>query len=302
MVQTRPRTTSANDIGALRTPPRTFWRDILGHFARDRRAMVGVALVALFIVVSIWGLFGTPADTNRSNLATRLEHPSAAHLLGTDLQGRDILNRIIEGAPLALAVGVLSVAGGGIIGCSLGLVAGYFKGKTGAVIMRLVDALLAFPTLLLALAIMATLGAGITNIMIAVGFSTLPRFARLMEAEVQGTSQREYITAARAIGAPPFRSILLRHVLPNSVSSVMVMATLYVSTAILAGATLSFLGLGPSPPTPAWGSMITDGSSVLQSAPWTVLFPGLAIMITVLGFNLAGDGLRDALDVRLRDR
>lgn len=264
--------------------------------------MVGVALVTLFLLVSIWGLIGTPANTNRSRLGQRLQSPSAAHILGTDGQGRDIKNRILRGAPLALAVGVISVAGGGIIGCSLGLVAGYYRKKVGAVIMRLVDALLAFPTLLLALAIMATLGAGLTNIMIAVGFSTLPRFARLMEAEVLTISEREFITAARSIGAPPIRSILLKHVLPNSLSSVLVMATLYVSTAILAEATLSFLGLGPAPPTPTWGSMINDGSSVLQLAPWVVLFPGLAIMITVLGFNLVGDGLRDALDTRLRDR
>ncbi len=264
--------------------------------------MAGVVLILLFLFISIWGLFGTPADTNRSRLSQRLQSPSAAHVFGTDNQGRDIKNRILRGAPLALAVGVISVAGGGIIGCSLGLVAGYYRKKVGAVIMRLVDALLAFPTLLLALAIMATLGAGLTNIMIAVGFSTLPRFARLMEAEVLTIGEREFITAARAIGAPPIRSILLKHVLPNSLSSVLVMATLYVSTAILAEATLSFLGLGPPPPTPTWGSMISEGSSVLQLAPWAVLFPGLTIMLTVLGFNLVGDGLRDALDTRLRDR
>jgi peptide/nickel transport system permease protein len=221
--------------------------------------------------------------------------------MGTDGFGRDIRNRILTGAPLALAVGVVSVAGGGLVGCALGLMAGYYRGKVGTAIMRLIDAMLAFPTLLLALAIMATLGPGLTNVMIAVGFSTLPRFARMMQAEVLAISEREYITAARAIGAPA-RSIILRHIVPNSVSSVLVMATLYVSTAILAEATLSFLGLGPRPPTPTWGSMINDGSSVLQGAPWVVLFPGLAITVTVLGFSLVGDGLRDALDTRLRER
>ncbi len=272
------------------------------RFLHDRAAMLGVIIIAIFLIISAWGMIGTPSDTNRSRLGQRLQHPSTEHWLGTDGQGRDIKNRILLGAHLALAVGVISVAGGGIIGCSLGLVAGYYRKTIGTVIMRLVDALLAFPTLLLALAIMATLGAGLTNIMIAVGFSTLPRFARLMQAEVLSISEREFITAARAIGAPPIRSILLKHVLPNSLSSVLVMATLYVSTSILAEATLSFLGLGPAPPTPTWGSMISDGSSVLQLAPWVVLFPGLAIMITVLGFNLVGDGLRDALDTRLRDR
>jgi peptide/nickel transport system permease protein len=286
----------------LRGEPRTFWRDMRSRFLHDRGGMLGVVLIAIFLLISVWGMIGTPSDTNRSRLGQRLQHPSTEHWLGTDGQGRDIKNRILLGAHLALAVGVISVAGGGIIGCTLGLIAGYYRKTTGTIIMRLVDALLAFPTLLLALAIMATLGAGLTNIMIAVGFSTLPRFARLMQAEVLTISEREFVTAARAIGAPPFRSILLKHVLPNSLSSVLVMATLYVSTSILAEATLSFLGLGPAPPTPTWGSMISDGSSVLQLAPWVVLFPGLAIMITVLGFNLVGDGLRDALDTRLRDR
>jgi peptide/nickel transport system permease protein len=298
----RKLTTDSQAAIELRGKPRTFWSDMRRSFLRNRAGMVGVALIVLFLLVSAWGMIGTPSDTNRSRLGQRLQHPSTEHWLGTDGQGRDIKNRILLGAHLALAVGVFSVAGGGIIGCALGLIAGYYRKTVGTVIMRLIDALLAFPTLLLALAIMATLGAGLTNIMIAVGFSTLPRFARLMQAEVLGISEREYITAARAIGAPPIRSILLKQVLPNSLSSVLVMATLYVSTAILAEATLSFLGLGPAPPTPTWGSMINDGSSVLQLAPWVVLFPGLAIMITVLGFNLVGDGLRDALDTRLRDR
>ena len=281
--------------------PRTFWRDIGRSFRRNPAAMVGLALVMLFLAASIWGLVGTPEDTNRSRLNQRLKAPSADHILGTDGFGRDILNRIFEGAPLALVVGVVSVAGGGVIGCGLGLLAGYNRGKIGTLIMRVVDAMLAFPTLLLALAIMATLGPGLVNVMIAVGFSTLPRFARMMEAEVLAIAGREYVTAARAIGASS-RIILLRHILPNALSSVLVMATLYVSTAILAEATLSFLGLGPRPPTPTWGSMINDGSSALQDAPWTVFAPGLAITLTVLGFSLVGDGLRDALDTRLRER
>jgi peptide/nickel transport system permease protein len=281
--------------------PRTFWRDTARGFRRRTSAMVGLALVALFLLAAAWGSFGTPTTTNRSNLAQRLKPPSGAHLMGTDGFGRDIVNRVLQAAPLALAVGVVSVTIGGVIGCLLGLVAGYYRGKAGTVIMRVVDALLAFPTLLLALAIMATLGPGLVNVMIAVGVSTLPRFARMMQAEVLGISEREYVTAARSVGAANI-SILLRHVLPNALSSVLVMATLYVSTAILAEATLSFLGLGPRPPTPTWGSMINDGSSVLQSAPWVVLFPGLAITLTVLGFSLVGDGLRDALDTRLRER
>jgi peptide/nickel transport system permease protein len=290
-------TISARDHGA----PRTFWRDMARSFRHNLAAMAGLTLVTLFLIVAIWGAVAAPADTNRSRLGQRLNPPSSAHIMGTDGFGRDIRNRVLKGAPLALLVGVVSVAGGGLVGCGLGLVAGYYRGKIGTVIMRVTDAMLAFPTLLLALAIMATLGPGLTNIMIAVGFSTLPRFTRMMEAEVLGISEREYVTAARAVGASG-RSIILQHILPNAISSVLVMATLYVSTAILSEATLSFLGLGPRPPTPTWGSMINDGSSVLQSAPWVVLFPGLAITLAVLGFSLVGDGLRDALDIRLRER
>jgi peptide/nickel transport system permease protein len=167
--------------------------------------------------------------------------------------------------------------------------------------MRFTDAMMAFPLILLAMAIMATLGPGLGKVMLAVGISTMPRFSRMMQAEALSVSRREYVTAARSVGAGTWR-ILFRHVLPNSFSSVLVMATLYISTAILIEATLSFLGLGPQPPTPTWGSMINDGSNVLQSAPWVAIFPGIAITLTVLGFSLAGDGLRDALDIKLRDR
>jgi peptide/nickel transport system permease protein len=196
---------------------------------------------------------------------------------------------------------VVAIAIGCLLGSIQGLIAGFRGGLLSAAIMRFTDAMLAFPTLLLALAVMATLGAGLWNVMIAVGFSSMPRFTRLMHAQVLTIRSREYVTAARAVGASTPR-ILLQHILPNALSSILVLSTLSISTAILAEATLSFLGLGPRPPTATWGSMISDGTSVLETAPWVVLFPGLAITITVLGFSLFGDGLRDALDVRLRDR
>jgi peptide/nickel transport system permease protein len=281
--------------------PRTFWRDMVRSFRRNPAAMVGLALVVLFFIAALWGWLGTPDSVNRSDLSQRLRSPSAAHLMGTDGFGRDIFQRVLKGAPLALAVGFVSVACGGIVGCTMGLIAGYYRGKVGTAIMRVVDAMLAFPTLLLALAIMASLGPGLGNIMIAIAFSTLPRFARMMEAEAATISGREYIVAAHSIGTPTV-PILFRHVLPNAMSSVLVMATLYVSTAVLSEATLSFLGLGPRPPTPTWGSMINDGSSVLQDAPWVVFGPGLALILMVLGFSLVGDGLRDALDTKLRER
>jgi peptide/nickel transport system permease protein len=291
-------------VGPGRTPAaasRTFWRDTAFQFRRSSSAMIGVVLVLIFLVGAAVGQFGTPATTNRSNLAARLRPPSTTYVMGTDGFGRDMLFRVLQGAPLALAVGVVSVAIGSVLGAAQGLVAGYYRGKVSAVIMGFTDAMLAFPTLLLALSVVATLGPGLLNVMIAVGVSTMPRFTRMMEAEVLTIGSRDFVLASRTIGAGTGR-ILLRHILPNALSSVLVMATLYISTAILAEATLSFLGLGPPPPTPTWGSMINDGSSVLQNAPWVTLFPGLAITLTVLGFSLVGDGVRDALDTRLRDR
>ncbi|MBV9170254.1 MAG: ABC transporter permease [Chloroflexi bacterium] len=280
--------------------PRTFWRDTAGALRRQRGAMLGLALVALVVIAAVVGM-GVPESVNRSSLGQRLVAPGAAHVFGTDGSGRDIFQRVLLGAPLSLSVGVVAVLIGSVLGSVQGLLAGFRGGWIGAIVMRFTDAMLAFPTLLLALAIMATLGAGLSNVMIAVGLSSMPRFTRLMHAEVLSIRSREFVVAARAVGAPTFW-ILFRHILPNALSSVLVLATLSISTAILAEATLSFLGLGPRPPTATWGSMISDATSVLQTAPWVVLFPGLAITLTVLGFSLVGDGLRDALDVRLRER
>jgi peptide/nickel transport system permease protein len=284
-----------------RTAPRTFWRDTLGSLRRQKGAMIGLALIAVVLVAAVIGLVAVPESANRSVLGQRLAPPSAEHVFGTDGSGRDILLRVLLGAPLSLAVGVVAIAIGSVLGAFQGLIAGFRGGVVSAIIMRFTDAMLAFPALLLALAVMATLGSGLTNIMIAVGLSSMPRFTRLMHAEVLTIRSREYVTAARTIGASTPR-ILLQHILPNALSSMLVLSTLSISTAILAEATLSFLGLGPRPPTATWGSMISDGTSVLEVAPWVVLFPGLAITVTVLGFSLFGDGLRDALDVRLRDR
>jgi peptide/nickel transport system permease protein len=292
--------TPASGTPELRVP-RTFWRDTALALRRQQAALLGLVLVALVFLAAVVGIVATPESANRSNLAQRLTAPSPQHVLGTDISGRDILQRILLGAPLSLAVGVVAVGIGSLLGSLQGLVAGYRGGLVGAIIMRFTDAMLAFPTLLFALAIMATLGAGLSNVMIAVGLSSMPRFTRVMQAEVLSLRTRDYVVAARSIGATT-SSILVRHILPNALSSVLVLSTLSISTAILAEATLSFLGLGPRPPTATWGSMISDGTSVLQVAPWVVLFPGLAITMTVLGFSLLGDGLRDALDVRLRDR
>ncbi|MFN8521605.1 MAG: ABC transporter permease [Chloroflexota bacterium] len=260
-----------------------------------------MCLVGLVVLAAVIGVLAVPDSVNRSSLATRLRPPSLTQPFGTDGGGRDVLLRVLAGAPLSLTVGVVAVALGGLLGSAQGLVAGFRGGMGGSFVMRCADAMLAFPALLLALAVMATLGPGLPNVMVAIGLSSMPRFTRLMHAEVLSIRNRDYVVAAEAIGAGLSR-ILLQHILPNALSSILVLGTLSISTAILAEATLSFLGLGPRPPTATWGSMISDGTSVLESAPWVVLFPGLAITMTVLGFSLFGDGLRDALDVRLRDR
>jgi peptide/nickel transport system permease protein len=311
MTDTPPSTSLAaatSDVLAPASPmhgygraPRTFWRDTFGSLRRQKGAMVGLVLIAIVLVAAIIGTFAIPDSANRSVLGQRLNPPSATHPFGTDGSGRDILARVLLGAPLSLMVGVVAVGIGCVLGATQGLIAGYRGGLPGSAIMRFTDAMLAFPALLLALAVMATLGAGLPNIMIAVGLSSMPRFTRVMQAEVLTIRTRDYVLAADAIGASTTR-ILLQHILPNALSSMLVLSTLSISTAILAEATLSFLGLGPRPPTATWGSMISDGTSVLETAPWVVLCPGLAITLTVLGFSLFGDGLRDALDVRLRDR
>jgi peptide/nickel transport system permease protein len=291
----------AAPVGRRNAAPRTFWRDTFGSLRRQKGAMLGLALLAVVVVAGIIGAVAVPESANRSVLGQRLNPPSAAHVFGTDGNGRDIFQRVLLGAPLSLEVGVVAIAIGSVLGALQGLVAGFRGGIVSAAIMRFTDVMLAFPALLFALAVMATLGSGLSNVMIAVGISSMPRFTRLMYAEVLAIREREFVTAARAIGADTPR-ILFGHILPNALSSMLVLSTLSISTAILAEATLSFLGLGPRPPTATWGSMISDGTSVLEAAPWVVLFPGLAITLTVLGFSLFGDGLRDALDVRLRDR
>jgi len=291
----------AASTGRRATGPRTFWRDTFRSLRRQPGAMIGLGLIVLVLIAAIIGAVAIPESANRSSLGQRLNPPSLSHPFGTDGSGRDVLQRVLLGAPLSLAVGVIAILIGSVLGALQGLVAGYRGGVVSAAIMRFTDVMLAFPALLFALTVMATLGPGLTNVMIAVGLASMPRFTRLMYAEVLSIRSREYVTAARAIGASTPR-MLFQHILPNAISSMLVLSTLSISTAILAEATLSFLGLGPRPPTATWGSMISDGTSVLQTAPWVVLFPGLAITLTVLGFSLFGDGLRDALDVRLRDR
>ncbi len=280
-------------------PANTLWRDAFRRLFRHRLAMFG-ALILLF--VAVMGIFGpaiTPYDPNGMDFGNRFAIPSIQHWMGTDDFGRDIFSRIIIGARVSLQVGFVAVSVATIIGTSLGLVAGNSTRITDEIIMRAMDVLYAFPAILLAIAIMAALGKGIGNAMIAIGIVYIPIFARIARAAVLGIRNEEFIIAAKAMGAGDIR-ILLMHVLPNVLSPIIVEITLSLAFAILAEAALSFFGLGTQPPDPSWGRMLSEGRDFFRQSGWMGVFPGLAIFFTVMGFNFLGDGLRDALDPKLR--
>jgi peptide/nickel transport system permease protein len=262
---------------------------------------LGLIMVLAVVLISILAPFISPYDPDVQNIGQRLQPPSATHLLGTDNLGRDTLSRIIYGsrASLLVAFGALLVAA--ICGIILGLVAGYFGGWTYTIIMRLVDAQMAFPTILLALVIAGLLGGGLLNIVMALGISLMSSFARLMCGQVLSIKENDYITAAHSVGSSDTR-IMFNHILPNSFPPLIVQITLWIGFAILSEAGLSFLGVGIQPPTATWGSMISDGYKYLITNPVLSIAPGGAIMLTVFGFNMIGDGLRDALDPRLRGK
>jgi len=274
--------------------PRAFVR----RLRRTRLAAVGFAIVGMLVLAAVLAPVVSPYDPNRQRLLDALQAPSPAHLLGTDENGRDVLSRILYGARVSLLAGVFSVAIALALGVSSGLVSGYFSGRVDNVIMRIMDALLAFPTLVLALAITAALGPGLRNAMIAIGVVYTPIFARLTRGQVLSLREREFVEAARTIGAGSGR-IMVRHILPNVTAPLIVQASLSVAFAILAEATLSFLGLGVQPPEPSWGSMVSRGKDYLDQAPWLSFAPGGAILLAVMGFNFVGDAIRDALDPRL---
>ena len=261
--------------------------------------MFGVLVLLIVVVMGIFGPSITPYDPNGMDFANRFADPSLAHPMGTDDFGRDIFSRIIIGARVSLQVGFVAVSVATIIGTGLGLIAGYGSRLTDEVIMRAMDVLYAFPAILLAIAIMAALGKGIGNAMIAIGLVYIPIFARIARAAVLGIRNEEFIIAAKAMGAGDAR-ILISHVLPNVLSPIIVEITLSLAFAILAEASLSFFGLGTQPPDPSWGRMLSEGRDFFRQSGWMGVFPGLAILFTVMGFNFLGDGLRDALDPKLR--
>lgn len=277
---------------------RSLWRQSLQRLLRNPGAVTGLILLGLLVLAALFGPLIIRYDPVALAPRERLQAPGMAHWFGTDAFGRDIFTRVVYGGRVSLQVGFIAVAIASLIGVTVGLMAGYYGGLTDTLLMRLVDVMLAFPGILLALAIVAILGPNLINAMIAVGISASPTYARVVRGAVLQTKEQPYVEAVVQSGARAWR-ILLLHILPNILAPIVVIATLGVANAIIAGAALSFLGLGAEPPTPEWGLMLSDGRNYLRHAWWITTFPGLAIMISVLSINLVGDGLRDALDPRL---
>jgi peptide/nickel transport system permease protein len=280
-------------------PVRSPGRDALRRLRKNRSAMAGGAVIVLMLLVALLAPVLTSYEPWEQTLADRLHEPSAAHWLGTDDLGRDVFSRIVHGARISLFIGVISVGISLAMGLPLGAVAGYVGGWADMVIMRVMDVMLAFPSFLLAVMIAGILGPSLTNAMIAIGIVQVPRYVRILRASVLSVKAEQYVEAASALGVPSGR-ILFRHVVPNCLAPLIVQSTLGVASAILEAAGLSFLGLGAQPPSPEWGAMLASGRNLIQVAPWVVTYPGIAILVAVLGFNLFGDGLRDALDPRLK--
>ncbi len=290
-------------LAVASTAPRARPPTARGRFFRHKGACAGFLILAAFTVAAIAAPYLAGRDPIEPSLRNRLRPPSAEFWLGTDALGRDLWSRMLYGARLSLPIGLLSTGLSVLVGAPAGLAAGYYAGSSVGwverLIMRIMDILLAFPAFLLALMLVSALGPGLVNAMLAVGIVGVPVYARIVHASALAVRQREFVTAAQASGASD-ATIIWRHLLPNSVQPLIVQGTLGVATAILAAAGLSFLGLGARPPAAEWGTMLNDGRVNLETAPWTTMFPGLAILLTVVAINLVGDGLRDALDPRLR--
>jgi ABC-type dipeptide/oligopeptide/nickel transport system permease subunit len=303
--------TSPQELSRSRAP----WRDTLRSLRRNRSAMLGVTLIGLLVLIAIFApqianydqnlaMIGQPGETGRLPgrapcihlLGCPADQPQ--HYMGLDLNARDVFSRVVWGSRVSLAVGLISVTFSSVLGTLCGLVSGYAGGWVDNVIMRLMDVLLAFPSLLLAISIVTVLGPGLPNALLAISIVSIPVYARLSRASVLSVKEYEYVMANRSLGAHPMR-ILFRHIFPNAITPLIVQGTLDIGSAVLTAAALSFIGLGQQPPWPEWGAMLSEARNALFTSPHIVFYPGLAIMLTVLGFNLLGDGLRDVLDPRL---
>ncbi|MEI3597444.1 MULTISPECIES: nickel transporter permease [unclassified Oceanobacillus] len=276
------------------------WKDTFRELRKNRLAIIGFSVIIFFILIAIFAPLFTSYTYHEQNLASRLQPPSGEYWLGTDHLGRDIFTRLVYGARVSLMVGFIAVSGALVFGTFLGIIAGYFGRWVDMIISRIFDILLAFPSILLAIAIVAILGPSLQNALLAIAIINIPIFGRLVRSRVISLREEEYMMAAKAQGMRHGR-IIFQHILPNSVAPIIVQSTLGFGTAILEAAALGFLGLGAQPPTPEWGQMLADSRDFIQLAPWTVIVPGIAIVLVVLGFNLIGDGLRDALDPKMKN-
>lgn len=279
---------------------RSPWLDVWIRLKRNKAAMFGLFIIFMLVFFAVFADVIAPEGIDEQKLEMSFQGPSKDHWLGTDNMGRDITSRLIHGSRISLMVGFISVSISLIVGGSLGAIAGYFSKRTDNFIMRAMDVLLAIPSILLAISIVSALGPGLRNVMIAVGISGIPAYARIVRASVITLKDQEFVEAARAVGASNFR-IIAKHIIPNSLAPIIVQATLGVAGAILSAAGLSFIGLGIQIPTPEWGAMLSAGRQFIRDYPYISAFPGLAIMITIFGLNLLGDGLRDALDPKLKN-
>lgn len=272
---------------------------LVPRIRRHKGILVGLVIVAALVLVALAQSILAREDPTKIEITVALQGPSLAHPMGTDQYGRDVFSRVVHGARISLTVGMISVLIAATAGTTVGLIAGFYGRLFDGILMRCIDVMLAFPGILLALGIVSVLGPNLRNLMIAVGISGIPLYARLVRGSVLVAKEQLYVEAARAMGAPSW-TILVRHLFPNVVAPIIVTASLGLGGTILAAAALSFIGLGSQPPTPEWGRMLSEGRDYLRDAWWISTFPGLAIMLTVLGMNLLGDGLRDVLDPRLR--
>ncbi len=276
----------------------SLWTISFRRMRKSRTAIFGIIIIILFTLIAFLAPFISPYDPMEQNFIKSFKPPSAEHYLGTDEFGRDVFSRIIYGARISLQIGFVAVFISLIVGVSVGLIAGYYGGWLDMAVMRVMDLMLSFPYILLALVIMSILGPGIYNAMVAIGIVYVPQYARIVRSSVLSVKKKEYVMAAKALGANDFR-IILKHIFLNSMAPIIIQTTLSIGRAIINAAGLSFLGLGAQPPTPEWGAMLSNGQDFLRNAPWIATFPGIAIALLVLGFNLVGDGLRDAFDPRL---
>lgn len=275
------------------------FRNAMRRFMRNKTAVVSTIIVIIMALMAIFAPYITKYDTETMDLSAVLQGPSAEHWFGTDNYGRDLFSRVVYGGRISLVVGFVSVGIGCLFGCTLGAIAGYYGKKADLIIMRVLDVFQAIPSMLMAISISAMLGTGVVNCMLAVGITGIPKYARITRAAVMSIKENEYIEAARALGEKDGK-IILKHLIPNSLAPIIVQATLGIATGILSCASLSFIGLGVTPPTPEWGSILSDAKDYIHGSLHFIMFPGVAIVLAIVTMNLIGDGLRDALDPRLK--